>query len=91
MNASINEIQIIRTLIDNLNELPHRDSNRLDAFLKRADMIIRKVFGDSSKYLTDLTEIGFFPIYEHNYDECWTSGKSSMLNLLDTMVPDFER
>ena len=90
MNAQINKIQIIRNLIDNLNELPHRDSNRLDAFLKRADMIIRKVFGDSSKYLKDLNEIGFFPVYADNYDECWISGKSSMLNLLNTMAEDLD-
>ena len=90
MNAKTNFIQIIKSLIDDLNELPHRDSNRLDAFLKRADMIIRKVFGDSSKYLKDLNEIGFSPVCGGLFDECWTSGKSSMLNLLNTMVEDLD-
>jgi len=90
MNTKIDKIQIIKNLINDLNELPHRDRIKLDAFLRRADMIIRNVFGDSSKYLKDFNEIGFFPIYGDLFDECWTSGKSSMLNLLKTMIEDIE-
>lgn len=90
MNTKNDKIQIIKSLVNNLNELPHRDKNRLDAFLRRVDMIIRKVFGDSSKYLKDFNEIGFFPIYGDMYDECWTEGKDSMFNLLNTMIEDLE-
>lgn len=90
MNKIIDKIQIVKKLINDLNELPHRDEIKLDAFLIRADMIIRKVFGDSSKYLKDLNEIGFFPVYGDLFDECWTSGKSRMLNLLKTMIEYLE-
>ncbi len=90
MNTKIDKIQIIKNLIVDLDELPHRDRIKLDAFLRRADMIIKNVFGDSSKYRKDLNEIGFIPIYGDLFDECWTSGKSSMLNLLKTMIEDIE-
>lgn len=86
----MSQIQIIKKLINDFNELPHRDSIKLDAFLRKTDMIIRKVFGDSSKYLKDFNDIGFFPIYGQNFDECWTEGKGRMLNLLNTMIEEIE-
>ena len=90
MNTKIDKIQIIENLINNLNELPHRDEIKLDAFLKRTDMIIRNVFGDSSKYSKDLNVIGFRPIYGNLYDECWISGTKTLLNLLNTIKEEIE-
>jgi hypothetical protein len=90
----MNEIELVQSLIDNLNELPHRDEGKLDALRRRAEMIIRKVFGNSSKYLKDLDNIDFFPmIYPANdrsYNHWWGSGKSEMLNLFNTMVEELE-
>ena len=90
MNTKIDEIQIIKNLVDDLNKLPHLDEIKLDAFLKRTDMIIRNVFGDSSTHYKDLNEIKFKPIYGNLYDDCWISGTSTMLNLLNTMIEEIE-
>jgi predicted nucleotide-binding protein len=90
----MNEIELVQSLIDMVNKLPHRDEEKLDALRRRAEMIIRKVFGDSSKYLKDLANIHFFPMAypadEHYYNERWVSGKSQMLNLFNTMLEELK-
>ena len=86
----MNEIGLVQSLIDEVNKLPCRDKEKLDALQKRAEMIIRKVFGDSSKYLADLGGINFFPIWVSNHNECWNSGKTEMLNLFNTMREELE-
>lgn len=86
----MNEIELIKSLIDDLNNLPHRDKKKLDALIKRADMIIRKVFGDSSKYYKDLNHIGFFPLYGDLYDDTWLEAKSEMSNLFNTMMEELK-
>jgi predicted nucleotide-binding protein len=90
----MNEIELVQSLIDEVNELPHRDEEKLDALRRRAEMIIRKVFGESSKYLKDLNNIHFFPMVypaeEDYYNERWLSGKSQMLNLFNTMLEELK-
>jgi predicted nucleotide-binding protein len=89
----MNEIELIQSLIDEAKELPHRDNEKLDALRRRAEMVIRKVFGDSSKYLEDLVHINFFPTWsmsKNSYNECWRSGKSEMLNLFTVMLEELE-
>ena len=90
----MNEIKLIQSLSEMVNKLPHRDEKKLDALRRRAEMIIRKVFGDSSKYLEDLISIHFYPMgYPmdgHHYDERWFSGKSEVLNLFNTMLEELK-
>ena len=90
----MNEIELVQSLIDEVNKLPHRDEEKLDALRRRAEMIIGKVFGESSKYLKDLNSIHFFPMVypadEHYYNEMWLSGKSQMLNLFNTMLEELK-
>ena len=59
----MNEIELTQSLIDEAKALPPRDNEKLDALRRRAEMVIRKVFGDSSKYLEDLVHINFFPTW----------------------------
>lgn len=84
------KIELVQSLIDMAKELPHRDGKKLDALLRRAEMIIRNVFGDSSKYLEDLDRIDFYPMFspanEHNYEESWISSKNEILNLFNTIL-----
>ena len=90
----MNEIKLVQSLIDEVNKLPHRDEEKLDALRRRAEMIIRKIFGESSKYLKDLESIDFFPMVypaDENYcNERWLSGKSKMLNLFNTMLEELK-
>lgn len=86
----MNKIELIKSLIDDLTNLPHRDEQKLDALRKRANMILRKVFGDSSEYLQNFNDIGFFPIYGNLYDDTWIDGKSKMSNLFNTIQEELE-
>lgn len=67
----------------------YRDDAALDAMQRKAEMIIRNIFGISSKYLEDLGDISFYPsVYPASpeyYLESWAGGKSSMSNLITTM------
>ena len=86
----MNEIELVQSLIDEVNKLPHRDEEKLDALRRRAEMIIGKVFGESSKYLKDLNSIHFFPMVypadEHYYNEMWLSG-ISILPFYNNNIP----
>ena len=41
----MNEIELIQSLFVQINELPYRDRDTLDALRRRARMITKKVFG----------------------------------------------
>jgi len=90
----MDKIELIQSLIEMANKLPHRDEKELDAIKKRAEMIIRRVFGESSKYLDDLKRIHFYPIAypadEHSLNESWNSGRSEMLNLFNTILEELK-
>ena len=92
-------IGLIQSLVDQLQELPHRDEAKEDSLRRRGELIIRKVFGSSSKYLSDLAGISFYPLSvsyinlasnEPRYDASWGEGASEMINLLKTMKEDLE-
>jgi hypothetical protein len=90
----MNEIDLVQSLIEVASQLPHRDEVKLDALRRRADLIIRRVFGDSSKYLNDLANIRFFPMFarakEQDYNESWLSGQSRMLNLFNILLEELK-
>ena len=92
----MNKIELIQSLIDSLNTLPHRDDAELDAFKRRATMIIGKIFGEKSSYGAAILNIDFHlrafhpSIPESSYDKAWNFGKQKMLNQLKAMKEDVE-
>jgi len=60
--------------------------------LKRTEMILRNIFGLSSKYLKDLNRIwftpGVYPAEERSYNERWKSGQSILINLINTAIEE---
>ena len=87
-------IELVQGLTDKTKNLPHRNEEELDSLIRTAKLRIRKIFGDSSTYLTDLKSISFHPgIYftgmdKSIYDESWSKGQSKMLNLFKTIEED---
>ncbi|MBI5686898.1 MAG: nucleotide-binding protein [Verrucomicrobia bacterium] len=85
--------ELIETLIKMLGELPHRDQAKLDAVQRRANMIVRKVFGENSHYLKDVEDISFGGAWwpnmpdSHN-DKYWNDGKIRLMNLFNTMLEE---
>ncbi len=88
----MSDIQLLKSLLLDLDSLPSRDEHKLDALTRRTEMIIRKLFGEDSKYLKDLKSINFFPMVypadEAYYNESWLSGVNRFLNLLKTMIEE---
>ena len=95
--------EIIKSLIDETNELPHRNFVKLDALRRRAKMIFKNMFGDSSIYLLDLEEINFkynaiskpkrprvIINNEKRKDQAWNYGKNILLNLFKTILNEIE-
>jgi hypothetical protein len=85
---------LIQSLRDAFDALTYRDEKELDRLNTRGDMIIRRVFGESSDYLGKFKRIQFHvmvsPIPEQYQQEAWAQGKSETLNLLDTILEDLE-
>ncbi|MEX2052816.1 MAG: nucleotide-binding protein [Candidatus Paceibacterota bacterium] len=88
----MNKIKLIEELLNTASNLPIRDSGALDATLKRAEMILRNVFGQGAKYLTDLRHITFypsvFPSDDHYKVEQWKRGQRELINLLNTALEE---
>jgi hypothetical protein len=84
----------LKSLRDNFTRLQFGDENELHRLTTRGDMLIKRVFGESSDYLVAFKNTTFFSGV-HEVDESfersiWEEGKSQMLNLLDTMLEDLE-
>lgn len=86
--------ELLKSLATMLNELQYKDETKLDALKRRSEMIIRKIFGESNKYLNDLKYINFHPSFapseESDRYRYWNSGKNKMNNLLSTMIEEIK-
>ena len=88
----MNEIEIVQSLIKMINALKYDDLTGLDAFRKRATMIIINMHGENSRYLKDLDRISFDydHISEENNKQGWKFSQSKVLNILNTMLEELE-
>lgn len=90
----MNKFELIDSLLSQANALQPRDENAVDAILKRADMILRRVTGERSPYIASLHNIDFWPrvapasgSMKH---EAWVAGRNELLNLLRTVKEELE-
>lgn len=85
----MDSFEIIAGLKQQLSELPYQDTAKLDALRRRTEMIIRNLFGQTSKYLDDLKHISFHPMIIPSSETAdmrsWKSGREEMENLFSTM------
>ena len=90
----MNQLEFIQDLVNRANNLPHRDSRELDSVLRRAEMVIRNVFGETSKYVKDLEHISFYPTMapadDEWHNESWKSGQGELVNLCNTMLEELK-
>jgi hypothetical protein len=85
----MDQLKLIEGLSEELQGLGYREQTKLDAIVRRAEMIIRNVFGSDSRYIEDLQSIQFYPMFAPSTEkykrECWRSGTEEMQNLFNTM------
>jgi hypothetical protein len=84
--------ELLADLLDRVNEVPNRDHGTLDGVLKRADMITRNVFGDTSEYRTQISKLHFSPMVhpadEKYYESSWSGGINGLRNIIQTMIEE---
>lgn len=84
----------LASLLNQVENLGHRDEVALDALRRRAEMVVRNIFGETSKYLKDLDGLNFHPMVypadEEYYNSTWTSGEGQLKNLIATMREELE-
>jgi hypothetical protein len=79
----------IDSLIQDLKTLQYGEDAKLDATLRRAEVLIREVFGADSRYLGDLRRIRFhsysLPTSREYQEELWRLGTEQVLRLFEAM------
>src|SRR5262245_50678970 len=85
---------LLTDLLGQLDKLGFRNTDALDALNRRTEMVVRNIFGDTSKYLQDLQKISYSPmVYPADadyYASSWNSGTTQLRNLLLTMLEEFQ-
>lgn len=88
-------IELIQDLIKQAEHIAYRNGER-DAVVKRAEMLIRKIFGNETHYLKDLKSIRYSPAIwstgspDSSFESSFNSGKKQLLNLLNVVAEDLQ-
>jgi hypothetical protein len=84
----------LKSLRDGFAELQFGDDNGLHRLSTRAEMLIKRVFGESSGYLGAFNAISFWSGShgaEESYERsAYEKGKDETVHLVDTMLEDLE-
>jgi len=88
-----NKTTLLKSLLSEAEALSYNDNN-LDKIIKRADMLVKKIFGITSDYIEKLKKIRFSPsiawsgMSDSIYYNSFNSGKSELINLINVMLED---
>lgn len=88
------QLELLKGLLSQIKELPHRNSSKLNALNQRTEMLINKIFGKTSTYHNSLKKLYFTPRIAFSgsgpgpYDSAWKSGVQNFINLVNTMIED---
>lgn len=68
------------------------DDDKLDRLTRQLTMLVKNVHGNNSEYLEELIRINYFPITMDGSKDIiyWQSGKSSAINLIDTIIEELK-
>ena len=88
------EIELLDTLLQELDRLAYGEDTARDALIKRTQMYLRRIVGDDSEYVRDVGRIRFYPMYapadESAKRSSWASASGRLRNLLNTVKEEFE-
>jgi predicted nucleotide-binding protein len=85
--------ELLESLYAEAQSLEYNDGN-LDKTTKRAEMIVKKVFGIDTEYVDKINEIRYSPsivfsgMDRNSYDSSFKSGKEQLVNLISVMMED---
>lgn len=91
-------IDLLNELKAQIEQVPERDYNKLDAVNRRAQLLIEKIFGTKSNYSSSVNSIYFKPrmvmttiggpTNSTPYIQAWRNGKETFINIVNTMIED---
>jgi predicted nucleotide-binding protein len=85
--------QLLESLLIDAENLAYNDGN-LDKTKKRAEMIVKKVFGPDTEYVKKLNIIRFSPSMTYSgmdrsiYNSTFQNGRKQLINLISVMLED---
>jgi Predicted nucleotide-binding protein containing TIR -like domain len=91
----MNNLELIEDLIKQAEQIAYRNG-KLDAVGKRAEMLLRKIFGDNTHYLKSLKDIKYSPSMYFSttpdgvFEISFNKGKQELLNLLNVIAEDLK-
>lgn len=90
----LKKLELITELSNRAINLPVMENNTLDALLKDAEMIIKKIIEEHSDYIRTLKSIMFRPMFSPSTDseknETWRNGQQKLINLFNTIKKEIE-
>jgi predicted nucleotide-binding protein len=92
----VEKIELLQGLKKQAEELVFKDDAGLDALRRRAQMIARTVFGETSHYVEEIKRVSFSPIVwasgmtDRDYRPSWNAGFDKFNNLVSTMIEEAE-
>jgi predicted nucleotide-binding protein len=88
------KIELLDSILAELDALPYGDGIARDALMKRAAMLFRRICGQESEYVADLGRIRFSVMYapapERAKVEAWQSACGRVRNLVNTIKEEIE-
>lgn len=87
------QTELLKDLLNQTQSMSYGQSDT-DMIKKRSEMLIRKIFGESSEYLNKLKYVSFSPrilwsnMDRGQYHTSFESGKKTLTNLINVMIED---
>lgn len=92
------DLELLKELLTQAEDLPLKDTIKLDALKRRTTLLIKKIFGETSDYISSIKLISFRPhmvISTLNgptdpgpYNRAWEKGKEKYINFVKSMIDD---
>lgn len=92
-STSSDATELIRDLIGQTGRLIWGNEGELDLILKRAEMVTRRLFGETHQHRRELKEITFPPRHlseTEDYLDDWALSETKLLNTLKVMLEELE-
>lgn len=89
----MNEVEILENLLETARRISYDNKDEFDVLQKRAEMLVRKLFGDESHYINDLDSISYSPLIifgtgDTNWRTSFENGLKYFRNLIQIMIED---
>ena len=93
VNKEVDKLQVIRDLKREAGDLEFDQNDKLDSFQRRAEMMLRNLFGAESRWLRDFQSIWLVATGLRTIDgemDDWARGRAQYVNLFQTIEDELQ-